>query len=514
MRLEHRGRGDQHRRAARPAGRRRGPRRASCATPARSPSPPPRSTPAPPRSAAPGTPGSRRSSSTRCCAPRPTRRVLSRASALGWGAHGDVAVVLGARAPAPGRARRLRVRTPLGARRRHGRALRHPGRPARRRPRRRHRPAQGRDPPCSTTSATARSWSGPSPPTWPRPSASARAALSAHRAASGWPDAPRPVASRDLLPERALAGDGHARRHLVDEVYLPLLAAARHPDRDARRRTSSTGSSIEGTARALFVHPNTVRYRLRQVAELTGWSPTDAHARRSPSQLALILGSPVAVAQQLCRNPTKITGRVSCGAGRAVRRPRPRQSGDVLVIVAPGQGAQTPGFLTPWLEDPTFAVALRLAVHRRRPRPRPLRHRGRRRHDPRHQDRPAAAGRHRPGRRPRAVPAPGRRVRAASAPSPATASASSPPPTGARVITAEQAMVLVRERGNAMAEAAATTADRHDRRPRRRPRRGPRRARDARPDRRQRQRPRPDRRRRHHRAARRPSPTTRRPRRG
>lgn len=26
----------------------------------------------------------------------------------------------------------------------------------------------------------------------------------------------------------------------------------------------------------------------------------------------------------------------------------------VLVIVAPGQGAQTPGFLTPWLEDPSF----------------------------------------------------------------------------------------------------------------------------------------------------------------
>ena len=26
----------------------------------------------------------------------------------------------------------------------------------------------------------------------------------------------------------------------------------------------------------------------------------------------------------------------------------------MLVIVAPGQGAQTPGFLTPWLENPTF----------------------------------------------------------------------------------------------------------------------------------------------------------------
>ena len=28
----------------------------------------------------------------------------------------------------------------------------------------------------------------------------------------------------------------------------------------------------------------------------------------------------------------------------------------VLVIVAPGQGAQTPGFLAPWLEDPVFAA--------------------------------------------------------------------------------------------------------------------------------------------------------------
>ncbi|MGD9961281.1 ACP S-malonyltransferase [Nocardioides sp.] len=31
----------------------------------------------------------------------------------------------------------------------------------------------------------------------------------------------------------------------------------------------------------------------------------------------------------------------------------------MLVIVAPGQGAQTPGFLAPWLEDPVFASRLR-----------------------------------------------------------------------------------------------------------------------------------------------------------
>jgi DNA-binding PucR family transcriptional regulator len=35
------------------------------------------------------------------------------------------------------------------------------------------------------------------------------------------------------------------------------------------------GRSIEAAARALFVHPNTVRYRLRRVADVTGWDPVD-----------------------------------------------------------------------------------------------------------------------------------------------------------------------------------------------------------------------------------------------
>ncbi len=117
---------------------------------------------------------------------------------------------------------------------------------------------------------------------------SARAALAAHRAAPGWPGAPRPVRSADLLPERALAGDGHARRHLVDEVYLPLVHA-----RGTLIETISTyfqqGSSIEATARALFVHPNTVRYRLRQVADSTGFAPTDPRDALT-LEIALVLG--------------------------------------------------------------------------------------------------------------------------------------------------------------------------------------------------------------------------------
>ena len=117
---------------------------------------------------------------------------------------------------------------------------------------------------------------------------SARAALSGLRAAVGWPDAPRPVASDDLLPERVLAGDGHARRHLVDAVFVPL-SGAKDTLIDTLTAYFQHGQSLEGAARALFVHPNTVRYRLRQATDLTGLSATDPREGLT-LQLALVLG--------------------------------------------------------------------------------------------------------------------------------------------------------------------------------------------------------------------------------
>jgi DNA-binding PucR family transcriptional regulator len=117
---------------------------------------------------------------------------------------------------------------------------------------------------------------------------SARAALSAYRAAGGWPEAPRPVSSSDLLPERVLGGDGHARRHVVDEIYLPLLQA-RGTLIETLTAYVDSGGSIEATGRALFVHPNTVRYRLRQVADLTGFSPSDPRDG-FVLRIALVLG--------------------------------------------------------------------------------------------------------------------------------------------------------------------------------------------------------------------------------
>ncbi len=117
---------------------------------------------------------------------------------------------------------------------------------------------------------------------------SARAATAAFRAAAGWPEAPRPVLSHDLLPERALSGDGHARRELIEDVYLPLVRA-RGDLVGSLTAYFAHGGSVEGTARALFVHPNTVRYRLRQVGDLTGYTPGQPRDGWA-LQVALVLG--------------------------------------------------------------------------------------------------------------------------------------------------------------------------------------------------------------------------------
>jgi DNA-binding PucR family transcriptional regulator len=104
-------------------------------------------------------------------------------------------------------------------------------------------------------------------------SVSARAALAALRAAPAWPDAPRPAGADDLLPERALDGDPDAQAVLISDVYEPLLGGG-HALLDTLTTYLEQGSSLEATARLLFVHPNTVRYRLRRVAELTDYTPS------------------------------------------------------------------------------------------------------------------------------------------------------------------------------------------------------------------------------------------------
>ncbi|MDQ1633246.1 MAG: hypothetical protein QOJ32_55 [Frankiaceae bacterium] len=117
---------------------------------------------------------------------------------------------------------------------------------------------------------------------------SARDAVAALRAAPAWPSAPRPVSAAALLPERALAGEQAARAALLASVYEPLVAAGSDLLDTVSAYVEEAGT-VDGAARLLFVHPNTVRYRLRRVAELTGLAPTEARAA-FVLRVALVLG--------------------------------------------------------------------------------------------------------------------------------------------------------------------------------------------------------------------------------
>ncbi len=130
---------------------------------------------------------------------------------------------------------------------------------------------------------------GPAVPTLVDASTSARAALAGFAVARGWRGTPRPVHADDLLPERALAGDPVAKQTLVDRIYRPLNE---HSGELTATLWSylDNGRSLEATARELFVHPNTVRYRLKRVSEVIGWDATGAREALI-LQTALILGA-------------------------------------------------------------------------------------------------------------------------------------------------------------------------------------------------------------------------------
>ncbi|MCL1800295.1 MAG: helix-turn-helix domain-containing protein, partial [Promicromonosporaceae bacterium] len=103
---------------------------------------------------------------------------------------------------------------------------------------------------------------------------SARAALSGLAVNPAWPEAPRVGYASDLLPERALAGDAAARTALINQCYEPLLSAG-HSLLETASAYLDGGRSLEVASREVGAHPNTVRTRLRKVAELTGWDPSD-----------------------------------------------------------------------------------------------------------------------------------------------------------------------------------------------------------------------------------------------
>jgi DNA-binding PucR family transcriptional regulator len=141
---------------------------------------------------------------------------------------------------------------------------------------------------------------GPTAPTFGAAHTSATEAIAGMNAVAGWSGAPRPVLARELLPERALLGDASAIAVLDAEVMRPLADAGPTLTETLDAYLDS-GGAIEACARKLFVHPNTVRYRLKRITDFTGRDPTtprDAYVLRVAATVGRLASQAV--------NPTSI----------------------------------------------------------------------------------------------------------------------------------------------------------------------------------------------------------------
>lgn len=115
----------------------------------------------------------------------------------------------------------------------------------------------------------------------------ARTCVSGVAAASAWPNAPRPVFAWELLAERALMGESDARQQIIENIFVPLTS-----DPTLLETAESyleNGQSLEASARSIFVHANTIRYRIKGITELIGYDLTDPRDSFTV-RLALILG--------------------------------------------------------------------------------------------------------------------------------------------------------------------------------------------------------------------------------
>jgi DNA-binding PucR family transcriptional regulator len=118
---------------------------------------------------------------------------------------------------------------------------------------------------------------------------SARAALSAFAVLRNASKLQRITQADDVLAERALAGDALAKQTLVEKIYKPLAENSAEL-LETLVAYLDCGRSLEATSKQLFVHANTVRYRLKRISEIIGWDATGAH-EAFVLQVAMVLGS-------------------------------------------------------------------------------------------------------------------------------------------------------------------------------------------------------------------------------
>lgn len=160
---------------------------------------------------------------------------------------------------------------------------------------------------------------GPTAPSLTAAFHSASEAISGMNAVDGWAGAPRPVPARELLPERALMGDQSAVAALHNDVMRPLADAGPALTETLDAYLDS-GGAIEACARKLFVHPNTVRYRLKRITDFTGRDPTvprDAYVLRVAMTLGRITRQPYHA--RTLNHPTNLVIPATAGAAEPTR---------------------------------------------------------------------------------------------------------------------------------------------------------------------------------------------------
>jgi DNA-binding PucR family transcriptional regulator len=82
-------------------------------------------------------------------------------------------------------------------------------------------------------------------------------------------------------------GEHDARSQIIENIYDPL---SNDPTLcDTAESYLENGQSLEASARALFVHANTIRYRIKGINDLIGYDLTDPRDAFTV-RLALILG--------------------------------------------------------------------------------------------------------------------------------------------------------------------------------------------------------------------------------